>query len=243
MLREPSWTWSAARASSPGRRATGSCSSGSSRPVSPAPCRPGLNNDLEQRAPSSAEGSLISGACWLQLLGVLGVLAGKEPGGFCGGGLNRPGWAMIFCPPVGARAGMSVGRGSVRLSASDGAGDRTERADGTAGRRRRPGPGEAPRPGDGLPELLAGFEHGGAWDAAAPSAALAAALEAAAGPEGLYDGAGPGAMVGITRQWAAIESWAAAGTLARLRAMMREDAGVGRCCAAAPTCPRAGATA
>ena len=30
-------------------------------------------------------------------------------------------------------------------------------------------------------------------------------------------------MVGITRQWAAIESWAAAGTLGSVRAMMRED--------------------
>ena len=88
-------------------------------------------------------------------------------------------------------------------------------------------PGEVPGQGEGLPELLAGFEHGGAWDAAAPSAALAAALEAAAGPEGLYEGAETGALVGIARQWAAIESWAAAGLLAALRAMMRED-GEGR---------------
>jgi hypothetical protein len=34
-------------------------------------------------------------------------------------------------------------------------------------------PGELPGQGEGLPELLAGFEHGGAWDAAVPSAALA----------------------------------------------------------------------
>jgi hypothetical protein len=84
-------------------------------------------------------------------------------------------------------------------------------------------PGEVPGPGEWLPELLAGFEHGGAWGAAAPSAALAAALEVAAGPEGLYEGADTGALVGIVRQWAAIESWAAAGILAALRAMMRED--------------------
>ena len=44
-----------------------------------------------------------------------------------------------------------------------------------------PGPGEAPRPGGSLPELLAAFEHGGGWEAAAPSAALATALETAAG--------------------------------------------------------------
>ena len=87
-----------------------------------------------------------------------------------------------------------------------------------------PGPGEAPRPGENLPELLAGFEHGGAWAAVAPSARLAAALETAAGPQGLYEGAETGALVGIARQWAAIESWAAAGILAALRAMTREDA-------------------
>jgi hypothetical protein len=80
-----------------------------------------------------------------------------------------------------------------------------------------------PGQGEGLPELLSGFKHGGAWDAASPSAALAAALEVAAGPEGLYEGAEVGALVGIVRQWAAIESWAAAGLLAALRAMMRED--------------------
>src|SRR5208282_3701583 len=55
----------------------------------------------------------------------------------------------------------------------------------------------------------------------------AAALQAAAGPEGLYDGAGPDAIVGITRQWTALESWAAAGTLGSLRALTRED-GQGR---------------
>ena len=74
----------------------------------------------------------------------------------------------------------------------------------------------------GLP--AAGFEHGGAWAGAVPSAALAAALESAAGPDGLYDGAGTDALVGIAKQWAAIESWAGAGKLAALRAMTREDA-------------------
>ena len=41
-------------------------------------------------------------------------------------------------------------------------------------------PGEVPGRGGGLPELLARFEHGGEWDSAVPSAALAAALESAA---------------------------------------------------------------
>ena len=56
-----------------------------------------------------------------------------------------------------------------------------------------------------------------------PSAAVAAALEAAAGPEDRYDGADTDALVGIVSRWAAVESWAAAGKLAALRAMMRED--------------------
>jgi hypothetical protein len=90
-----------------------------------------------------------------------------------------------------------------------------------------PGPGNTPGPGGSLPELLAAFEHGGAWDAAAPSAGLAAALETASGPAELYEGADARALVGIVRQWAAIESWAAAGMLAALRAMTRED-GEGR---------------
>jgi hypothetical protein len=87
-------------------------------------------------------------------------------------------------------------------------------------------PGDAPRQDDGLPGLPgppSGFARGGPWAAAAPSAALAIALEAAAGPEDLFDGADTGALIGIARQWAAIESWAAAGQLAALRAMIRED--------------------
>ncbi|HTR92923.1 MAG TPA: hypothetical protein VMI73_14420, partial [Trebonia sp.] len=50
-----------------------------------------------------------------------------------------------------------------------------------------------------LPALLAAFGHGGAWEAAAPSAALAGALERAAGPGGLYEGAETDALVGIAR--------------------------------------------
>jgi hypothetical protein len=87
-----------------------------------------------------------------------------------------------------------------------------------------PGPGGEPGPGEPPPGLLAAFEHGGHWDAAPPSAALAAALQAAAGPAGRYEGADAGPLVGIVRQWTAIESWAAAETLGALRAMTREDA-------------------
>src|SRR5438105_1658902 len=88
-------------------------------------------------------------------------------------------------------------------------------------------PGRASGRGEGLPGMFADFEHDGALagaaPSAAPSAALAAALEAAAGPDGLYEGADTDALVGIARGWAAVESWAAAGLLATLRAMTRED--------------------
>jgi hypothetical protein len=84
-------------------------------------------------------------------------------------------------------------------------------------------PGRAPGRGGGLPGMLASFGHDGARAAAPPSAALATALEAAAGPDGLYEGADTDALVGIARHWAAIESWAAAGLLGALRAMTRED--------------------
>src|ERR1700727_682154 len=85
--------------------------------------------------------------------------------------------------------------------------------------------GETPGQGPGLPEpgLPGGFGHGGPWETAAPSAALAAALEHAAGPEDLYDGAETDALVGIARQWAAVESWAGAGKLAAARAMTSQD--------------------
>jgi hypothetical protein len=85
-------------------------------------------------------------------------------------------------------------------------------------------PGGQPGQESGLPGLPVGFDHGGTWADAAPSAALAAALERAAGPEDRYHGAGTDTLVGIARQWAALESWAAAGKLAALRAMTREDA-------------------
>ncbi len=96
-----------------------------------------------------------------------------------------------------------------------------------------PRPGEMPGQGECRPAPPAGFEHGGAWAGSPPSAALAGALEAAAGPEDRYEGAETDDLVGIARQWAAVESWAAAGKLGALRAMMRED-GDGQAAAAPP---------
>ena len=105
---------------------------------------------------------------------------------------------------------------------------------GLAGQDARPGPRPArparPARPPGCPArpgsagFVACFDHGGTWATAAPSAALAYALERAAGPDDLYAGAETDALVGIARQWAAVESWAASGKLAALRAMTREDA-------------------
>ncbi len=91
---------------------------------------------------------------------------------------------------------------------------------------RDPWPGEAPGQGGGgaVPAVPSGFAHGGYWATAVPSAALAAALEAVAGPDDSYEGAGTDARVGAARQWDAIESYAAARKLGALRSMTREDA-------------------
>lgn len=94
--------------------------------------------------------------------------------------------------------------------------------------------GTGGEPGPGLPggreapaadrdRRLAGFAQGRAWDACAPSAALAMALEGVSGPEWRCPGAEPDEMVGLLRQWQAIEAWAAAGKLGVLRALIRED--------------------
>lgn len=74
--------------------------------------------------------------------------------------------------------------------------------------------------GPGLPprdDRLAGFAPGGEWDARPPSAALAAALEGASGEDWRCPGATRGELIGLLRQWAALESRAAAGKLGVLR--------------------------
>ena len=68
-----------------------------------------------------------------------------------------------------------------------------------------------------------GFVKGGEWDASRPSAALAAALEAASGDEWRSPGATRDELLGMLRQWQALESWAAAGKLGLLRALVRDD--------------------
>jgi Domain of unknown function (DUF222) len=80
--------------------------------------------------------------------------------------------------------------------------------------------------GSGLPsrdERLAGFAPGGDWDTCQPSAALAAVLEDASGGEWRCPGATHEELIGLLRQWAALESRVAAGKLGVLRALMRDE--------------------
>jgi hypothetical protein len=106
------------------------------------------------------------------------------------------------------------------------------------------GPASAGSPGRGGVSLadprLAGFANGGHWDSCPPSAALAAALEAASGPGWRCPGASRDEMTGLLRQWQAIESWAAAGELGVLRALVRDEGQPLPGAATTATCPTAG---
>jgi Domain of unknown function (DUF222) len=70
-------------------------------------------------------------------------------------------------------------------------------------------------PGFGLPD--------GEWAACPPSASLAALLETVSGTQWRCPGATRDAMFGLLRRWQDIESWAAAGKLGVLRALIRDD--------------------
>jgi hypothetical protein len=70
---------------------------------------------------------------------------------------------------------------------------------------------------------LAGFAKDGAWDKCPPSAALTVALEDASGPEWRCAGASRDEMIGLLRRWTAVEARAAAGRLAVLRALIRDE--------------------
>ncbi len=91
------------------------------------------------------------------------------------------------------------------------------------------GTGSAPDPGlPGVAEpardpRLPGFRKDGEWDTCRPTAALAAVLEAASGAEWRCPGATGDEMLGLLRQWQALESWAAAGKLGLLRSLIRDD--------------------
>ena len=94
------------------------------------------------------------------------------------------------------------------------------------------GAGEEPGPDPGLPgggtsdsgaAGLAGFGPGGEWASTPPSAALAVALEGAAGEGWRCEGGSRAEIVGAVRAAAAVESWACAFKLGLIRAAIRED--------------------
>jgi hypothetical protein len=99
---------------------------------------------------------------------------------------------------------------------NDGTGEDPEARPGLLGR----APGDSPAERD---PHLPGFAKGGEWDSCPPSSALAVALEAASGPQWRCPGATRDQMTGLLRQWQALESWAAAGKLGVLRALIRDD--------------------
>ena len=93
-----------------------------------------------------------------------------------------------------------------------GAGDGPGRDPKLPGISQASGPGSAPA-----------RDSGSGWDVCPPSAALAAAVEAASGPEWRCPGATDDELAGMLRRWAALESWAAAGRLGVIREMIRRE--------------------
>jgi hypothetical protein len=86
-----------------------------------------------------------------------------------------------------------------------------------------------PGPAGGAAPGLAGFVTGGVWDSTAPSAALAVALEGAAGEGWRCEGGSRAEIMGAVRAAAALESQACAAKLGLIRAAIRQDDdGLGR---------------
>jgi hypothetical protein len=71
--------------------------------------------------------------------------------------------------------------------------------------------------------LLSGFAPGGVWDKHPPGPELAAALARAAGPEWRCGSATGEELFGLLRAMAALQSWAGAGMLGVIRALIRDD--------------------
>src|SRR6202041_1971520 len=72
-------------------------------------------------------------------------------------------------------------------------------------------------------ELLAGFAPGGVWDKHPPGPELAVAVARAAGPDWRCGLATGEEMIGLLRAMAAQQSWAGAGLLGVIRALIRDD--------------------
>lgn len=72
-------------------------------------------------------------------------------------------------------------------------------------------------------ERLAGFAQGGAWDTCPPGPGLVAVAAEVSGPEWRCPGATDDELIGLVRQWAAVESWAAAAKLGVVRELIRRE--------------------
>ena len=72
-------------------------------------------------------------------------------------------------------------------------------------------------------ELLSGFAPGGVWDKHPPGPELAAAVARAAGPDWRCATAIGEEMIGLLRAMASLQSWAGAGLLGMIRALIRDD--------------------
>src|ERR1700722_5483955 len=153
----------------------------------------------------------------------------RRAGGGRGGGEEpaaSPGLPGSPAPSPGLPGGAAPDLGpSADDSAASGPGDGT------------PGPGAPSDPDPGAPSGgpsdaepagtpdpgLAGFAAGGVWDSAPPSAALAVALEGAAGEGWRCESGSRGEIVGAVRAAAALESLWSAAKLGLIRAAIRED--------------------
>ncbi len=146
--------------------------------------------------------------------------AGEEP-------VHSPGLPGGPAPDFGPSAGGSAATGP--RDAAPGSGPS---ADGPAASGPTDGTPDPGAPSDGpsgsesagaADPGLAGFAQGGVWDSAPPSAALAVALEGAAGEGWRCEGGSRAQIVGAVRAAAALESWWCAAKLGLIRAAIRED--------------------
>jgi Domain of unknown function (DUF222) len=72
-------------------------------------------------------------------------------------------------------------------------------------------------------ELLSGFANGGVWDKHPPGPELAVAVARAVGPDWRCASATGEERIGLLRAMAALQSWAGAGMLGVVRALIRDD--------------------
>ena len=139
--------------------------------------------------------------------------------------------------PGASRSGVAGSGGSDADAAASGSGSGSGSGAGPG-----PGPGDGDGDGDGesdfgpwdalegtlgaakeREELLSGFASGGVWDRRPPGPELAAALARAVGPDWRCASATGEELVGLLRAMAALQSWAGAGLLGMIRALVRDD--------------------